>query len=39
MAVGDKTKALDLNARELLMLGLLVVGLVLLGSGPISYLL
>ena len=34
MAVGDKTKALDLNARELLMLGLLVVGLVLLGFWP-----
>ena len=34
MAVGDKTKALDLNARELLMLGLLVVSLVLLGFWP-----
>jgi len=34
MAVGDKTKALDLNARELLMLGLLVVGLVFLGFWP-----
>ena len=32
--VGDKADVLDLNARELLMLGLLVAGLVLLGFWP-----